>query len=407
MSTGDSTVKKATARESSCASPSADPAEVRAAVQRVLASREFRNSRRCSDFFTYVVEARLGGRADQLKERTIGIEAFGRSVDYDPSEDASVRVCAGEVRRRLELYYSDEGRAEALRIELPAGAYIPEFRPHAPATPAPPRPRDKPRWLGMRRRIWLGLALLACAVAAAVTFRQFRRPAPPPPSMLARFWAPWLHPGNPVLISAAFVPVYAPSSPPAITGRSGSFVQLNDQFVGGGDLLAVSRLSRLLGRYARPFQVRLGNQASYLDLRAAPAILVGYSYTHWAPISREFRYGIHIASEPFGITNHGRPTAWKLRQLTPHRHTPEDYALVTRAFEPGGGAPLLEIAGITQYGTEAAARLVSSHRLLAAALAHAPVGWNLENLQLVLHVRVLAGTVGQPRVLRTYFWPAR
>ena len=62
-----------------------------------------------------------------LKERTIGIEVFGRPTSYDPSDDATVRVKAGEVRKRLGLYYSDHGAHNPLRIELPSGAYVPDF----------------------------------------------------------------------------------------------------------------------------------------------------------------------------------------------------------------------------------------------------------------------------------------
>src|SRR6516225_6032979 len=102
---------------------------IREELDRVLASPEFRTSKRSQDFLKYVVEHALTGQADLLKERTIGIEVFGRSTDYDPGEDATVRVKAGEVRKRLGLYYADEGAHDPLRIELPLGTYIPEFRP--------------------------------------------------------------------------------------------------------------------------------------------------------------------------------------------------------------------------------------------------------------------------------------
>src|SRR5579871_1078062 len=108
---------------------------VRAELARVLASHEFRSSRRSQDFLRYVVENTLAGRSDTLKERTIGIDVFGRPASYDPSDDATVRVKAGEVRKRLDRYYTLEGRAAAVRIELPPGAYVPEFRSVETAAP--------------------------------------------------------------------------------------------------------------------------------------------------------------------------------------------------------------------------------------------------------------------------------
>src|SRR5580692_634922 len=100
--------------------------QIRGELNRVLASHEFRTSKRSRDFLRYVVENTLGGRRSLLKKRTIGIEVFGRPTSYDPSDDATVRVKAGEVR-----------------IELPSGTYIPEFHPGpAPvavaAAPLPP-----------------------------------------------------------------------------------------------------------------------------------------------------------------------------------------------------------------------------------------------------------------------------
>ena len=83
----------------------------------------------------YVIEHTLSGRSEMLKERTIGIEVFGRPTTYDPSDDATVRVKAGDVRKRLGLYYSAEGAHNAIRIELPSGTYVPEF--HTPVAPAP------------------------------------------------------------------------------------------------------------------------------------------------------------------------------------------------------------------------------------------------------------------------------
>jgi len=76
---------------------------VREELNRVLASHEFRTSKRSQEFLRYVVEHTLTGHGDMLKERTIGIEVFGRPTSYDPSDDATVRVKAGEVRKRLGL----------------------------------------------------------------------------------------------------------------------------------------------------------------------------------------------------------------------------------------------------------------------------------------------------------------
>jgi hypothetical protein len=65
---------------------------------------------------------------------------------------------------------------------------------------------------------------------------------------------------------------------------------------------------------------------------------------------------------------------------------------------------LVEVAGITQYGTDAGADLVTNPDLMAEALRGAPAGWQKKNLQLVLHVKVIAGSPTTPKVVGANFW---
>jgi hypothetical protein len=77
---------------------------------------------------TYVVEQTLLGNSSELKERTIGVEAFGREPAYDVNLDPVVRTTAAEVRKRLSQYYYNADHAKELVIELPVGSYVPVFR---------------------------------------------------------------------------------------------------------------------------------------------------------------------------------------------------------------------------------------------------------------------------------------
>jgi hypothetical protein len=375
---------------------------VRAALNQVLQSQGFRSSRRSQDFLRYVVERTLEGQADALKERTIGIDVFGRSSSYEPSDDATVRVKAGEVRKRLGLYYSSEGRQDEIRIDLPHGAYVPEFhRVEAPAEVEIKQPEiSEARAGGRRWAIPLGIAVVLVAAAAAWFATR------PAATVVDQFWAPVLHGSAPVLLSTAYVPVYGvdPRMAPERPTKLDDFVLLTDQFVGGGDMLAVTRISAMLNRMHRPFRVKIGSDVSFQDLRTAPAVLIGYSYTRWRDISKELRFFIDAESRPRMVTDNGKPTEWSLPNLPADRRTGEDYAIVTRVFHPDTQAMLVEVAGITQYGTEAGADMISNPELLAEALHDAPPGWQNKNLQLVLHVKVIGGAPASPKVVKTYFW---
>jgi hypothetical protein len=104
----------------------------------VIGSPAFKGSRRSQEFLQHIVESALKGHFDELKERALGVELFGRPAAYDTGDDAIVRVTASDVRRRLHHYYADAANGDRLQITLPAGSYIPEFRQLTQETPAIP-----------------------------------------------------------------------------------------------------------------------------------------------------------------------------------------------------------------------------------------------------------------------------
>ena len=101
---------------------------VRSHLRQVLASAAFGRSRRAQDFLRVVVEHALAGRLDNLRERMLGSEMFGREVGYDTANDAVVRVKASDVRRRLAAYYQNLKVPPTVRIDLPTGSYVPHFQ---------------------------------------------------------------------------------------------------------------------------------------------------------------------------------------------------------------------------------------------------------------------------------------
>ena len=163
-------------------------AAVREHLKEVIANPAFAGSRRAQDFLQLIVEHALAGRYDNLRERMIGAEMFGRPVDYDTANDAVVRVKATEVRKKLAQYYLGLETKPAVRIEIPAGSYVPKF--HWKTVEAltegisatPPATADSPAAkeiaLGQGRFFrdrWTVLAavLVLLAVLAYFSFRAF------------------------------------------------------------------------------------------------------------------------------------------------------------------------------------------------------------------------------------------
>ncbi|MCW2243106.1 hypothetical protein [Azospirillum canadense] len=98
-----------------------------AALERILASREFRNSTRKRRFIQFVVNEALAGRSDHIKGYAIALDVFDRDADFDSMLDPIVRIQAGRIRRSLERYYDTEGADTQVRITIPKGSYVPCF----------------------------------------------------------------------------------------------------------------------------------------------------------------------------------------------------------------------------------------------------------------------------------------
>lgn len=129
-------------------------------LERVLASPDFVNAARLSRFIKYTVNEVLTGCAGGIKEYSIGLAVYDRPPEFDPKQDAIVRVEASRLRSKLDRYYANSGSGDPLRITLPKGTYVPEFIARTSAD-APPR-------VGLNRQtLYAGvpaIVLIACAL---------------------------------------------------------------------------------------------------------------------------------------------------------------------------------------------------------------------------------------------------
>lgn len=133
------------------------------ALDRVLASKEFSGADRLRAFLSYVVTESVEGRGDKILGKRIAQDVYERRSQEDIATANVVRVDAGRLRRRLSAYYSDEGAADPLRIEIAKGGYAPRFERISQTTTQPEAAPPK-------RRVALvaGAALVALIAGAAV-----------------------------------------------------------------------------------------------------------------------------------------------------------------------------------------------------------------------------------------------
>jgi hypothetical protein len=413
---------------------SSAPSDIpRAAVFRelhdILASQPFRNSSRSKQFLTYVVQRKLEGHDELLKERTIGIEIFHRKAGYATGDDPVVRVQAGEVRRRLEQYYHTSSNRSSVRIELPVGSYAPEFHwtpttfPVGVETARVPTKRFPLSW---------ALGVVVVMVALVVVLATLRTRPKPGSSALDQFWAPVFSSSQPVLICLAKPVSYRPSlslyhrysrSHPGTfeteVERSNQLLPLEpdeklvwrdmvpfpDYGVAMGDVYAATRLSELFARANKPSQVRIGNNYSFEDLRNSPAVVIGAFNNRWTlQMTSNLHFVFAERDGQFRIQEQGSPAKDRSWAVGPHGDVAEDFAIVTRLLDSKTGQVLIAVAGLGANGTQAAGELISRRDYLEEAFRTAPVYWQKKNLQVLLQTTITDSVAGPPRVVATYFW---
>lgn len=96
-------------------------------VEKICSCDDFKPKDLLCQFLSYIVSEYLAGRGKKLKGYNIGVDVFNRGEDFDPGQDALVRIHAGRLRRALDLYYLKEGKKDKIKIEIPKGAYSPRF----------------------------------------------------------------------------------------------------------------------------------------------------------------------------------------------------------------------------------------------------------------------------------------
>jgi Tol biopolymer transport system component len=116
------------ATDPNAASSGVSAEAVRGQLNRILASKTFRNSERLNRFLSYVVEQALHNATGNLKEYAIGVAVFERPESYDTGSDPIVRVEARRLRSKLQEYSEREGQIDKILIELPKPGYTPLFR---------------------------------------------------------------------------------------------------------------------------------------------------------------------------------------------------------------------------------------------------------------------------------------
>jgi hypothetical protein len=388
-------------------------------LRSIVDSPQFCHSRRYPAFLSYIVETALRNQQDLIKERSIGVEVFGRPPDYDTGSDPLVRNAAGEVRKRLQLYYSSPHAERGLEIRLRAGSYVPEFHFSPPAEAGGPRPDlamaepvtpiaesaiQTPSSQSPKRPLLtrsLGFVLLGAVFALGILFFVLGyRPRTSEHIAVERFWKGFLNQAHPVVICI-------PEAPPPSVAKAALANWLRDNpDVAVEDVSALMQVVRILSEHNVPNQIEVAKQATLDDLKERPVILIGGPSNAWtsrilAPLRYHFRQG-----RSFYIEDARNPDVekWIYDASGPGNSVVADCAIVARLFDSTTGDVVLVMAGAGRNGTEAAGDFVSSGRLLEDLDRQLPAGWENKNVEVVLKTKVIDRNTGMPSIEAVYSW---
>lgn len=276
------------------------PEMIRAQLDLLVRDEGFRSSRRSVAFLRYVVEQTLNGSASQIKERTIGVEVFGREPTYDTNLDHIVRTAATELRKRLAIYYGDEKHRSELRVGLSPGSYIPHFALPHQAVPAGQvavtedmagHPRIGLEHLDVEgetqldtiqahvprhRRVRLLWLLVSCAVvlsAGGFGYGWLHRD-----TAQDLFWKPVIDTPGPVLLAIGDVP-NGPPTPADVNGNGDAATPIlapnPAHTVPFADAVTMARVVGTLQSHGKTVVIRNENSRTFSDLREGPVVLIG------------------------------------------------------------------------------------------------------------------------------------
>jgi hypothetical protein len=386
-------------------------------LERLVAHPVFKSSKRCLSFLRYVVEQTLTEQDQQsIKERSIGVEVFGREVGYDTNHDPIVRITAGEVRKRIAQYYHETGHESEIRIALPPGSYVPQFFFAATVVPSSlieesmagaALARIAPAWPHVRWWLSGGMvtAVVALLIGATVLLEGMKLSRPNSPT--DEFWNPVLSSSAPILLCVGQPP--DDTSVQARTQESvDDYVRTTDH-IALSDANALADLAGFLGKRGNQYRVQGSTSTSLTDLRQGSAILISGFDNRWTTrVADTLRFHfVRASSNPwiYSIQDRQNPAnKWSLNYDMPYARVSQDFAIVARLFNPNMDQTQVIAAGIGENGTIAAGEFISDPRFLAQIAGRGPRNWARKNLEAVIETQVIDEQTGPPHLVAIYFW---
>ena len=399
--------------------------------------------------FRRLIEHALeGGDEGSVKERTLGVEVFGREADYDTNTDPIVRMTANEIRKRLAQYYQSSARHPEVRVSLVPGNYLPRFNfglsvvppaaapdKHVEPSPAPettgefavrvepetvaapgerPKPRRRAQAIGTGLIVALALAGIALGALNWTNWTTALR------SNQYLLWAPLLKTPDAVVIcvadetlpqmTRALAGNWASGMADEIAGRQAPVAQTSETdmpVMPYVDAEVSTRVAGWLKEHGKPFKLARASRVTLDDFRRGPVVLVGAFDNPWnLVLFSKLRYHVQIdpVTKDVWIEDLQNPASreWKSSGKLLYSDSSVDYAIITRVFNNDTGTWFVAAGGLGLHATEAAGDVLTDPELSRSLPKSVRSGH--QNFQIVLKTTVIGGHTGAPQILAVHTW---
>jgi hypothetical protein len=401
-------------------------------MQAMLRSTHFSKSKKYPALLEYCVRHTLSGELSALKERIIGCQVFSRAADYDTNSDPVVRISAGEVRKRIALFF-DEHPHSPVRIDLPRGSYVCEFqfreqtsaeltlvgaelKPRSPSFDEVPALRlllpdasgsKSPRLSARYGRLMIALAVIGCAAALIGVRADLRRESRLDP------WRAVLQNNVPAVIVTGQRNAEQSVAAQSVKGTIALSEALPTMAV--GNAVTIGQICGVFQKFDRPCDIVASRTATLTDLRNKSIVLVGAFDNPWterllAPL--RFQFSRKTADNApgvrrFSIVDRNQTVGhspWNDDFSISPGQMKADYFVIARFHSDITEGDVLVAAGIWTQGTQSAGEFITSPRKMAQLLSLAPAGWKGTNFEAVLETDVIQEQAGPTKILATNFW---
>ena len=345
-------------------------------ARRIAESGALGRSRSYARLLEYFVQC--SERGVRPKEVEIAADVFDKGSEFDPNQDAFVRVYVHNLRQKLERYYTAHPSDDGVRLYIPRGEY------RLAVAAADESARTRPAWAAPR--IWIGaIAVLLLINLVMMIAWRFESPAPGPVREVTRtpLWEEMLNDDLPLLVVVGDYFIFAELDEFGTVRRLvrefdvNSGDDLDDVFVNDPELLAnymdldltylpqgsASALSELLRVvYARDKDVRITTMTELrvADLKDQHVLYVGYISALGTLMDFVFASsGLRVGASFDELQNVRTGVSYTSGAGIPGASDYEDYGLVSTFPGPDGNQFLI-VAGTRDSGLMHAAHAISS-----------------------------------------------